>query len=92
MEFATSSVSSPGFEEYLPNENPATLSAALLQLVEPLKYCDTARRGYMVVTATATECRAQWVYVNTITSRQFTTSAETTLAVQAGNPGRLLKV
>ena len=39
----------------------------------------------MVVTATATECRAQWVYVNTITSRQFTTSAETTLAVQAGN-------
>ncbi|WP_284466306.1 alkaline phosphatase D family protein [Diaphorobacter nitroreducens] len=92
VEFATSSVSSPGFEEYLPNENPATLSAALLQLVEPLKYCDTARRGYMVVTATATECRAQWVYVNTITSRQFTTSAETTLAVQAGTPGRLLKV
>ncbi|MGB3880171.1 MAG: alkaline phosphatase D family protein [Diaphorobacter nitroreducens] len=92
VEFATSSVSSPGFEEYLPNENPATLSAALLQLVEPLKYCDTARRGYMVVTATATECRAQWVYVSTITSRQFTTSAETTLAVQAGTPGRLLKV
>lgn len=92
VEFATSSVSSPGFEEYLPNENPATLSAALLQLVEPLKYCDTARRGYMLVTATATECRAQWVYVNTITSRQFTTSAETTLAVQAGTPGRLLKV
>ena len=92
VEFATSSVSSPGFEEYLPNENPATLSAALLQLVEPLKYCDTARRGYMVVTATATECRAQWVYVNTITSGQFTTSAETTLAVQAGTPGRLLKV
>jgi len=92
VEFATSSVSSPGFEEYLPNENPATLSAALLQLVEPLKYCDTARRGYMVVTATATECRAQWVYVSTITSRQFTTSAETTLAVQAGTPGRLRKV
>lgn len=92
VEFATSSVSSPGFEEYLPNENPATLSAALLQLVEPLKYCDTARRGYMVVTATATECRAQWVYVNTIASRQFTTNAETTLAVQAGTPGRLLKV
>ena len=46
----------------------------------------------MVVTPTATECRAQWVYVNTITNRQFTTSAETTLAVQAGTPGRLLKV
>ncbi|AVP56989.1 alkaline phosphatase D family protein [Pulveribacter suum] len=91
VEFATSSVSSPGFEEYLPGEDPALLAGALLRLVEPLKYCDTARRGYMVVTATAAECRAQWVYVNTITSRQFTASAEATLAVKAGAPGRLVQ-
>lgn len=91
VEFATSSVSSPGFEEYLPGEDPATLSAALLQLVEPLKYCDTSRRGYMVVTATAAECRAQWVYVNTIASRQFTARADAALAVKAGAPGVLVQ-
>jgi alkaline phosphatase D len=91
VEFATSSVSSPGFEEYLPGENPAMLAGALTQLIEPLKYCDTARRGYMVVTATAQECRAEWVYVNTIASRQFSASTDAAWHVAAGTPGKLLK-
>lgn len=91
VEFATQSVSSPGFEQYLPNENPATLAGAFQQLVKPLKYCDTSRRGYMLVTATATECRAQWVYVSTIASRQYTATEETTMTVKAGAPGKLQK-
>ncbi len=88
VEFATSSVSSPGFEEYLPKENPAMLAGALQQLISPLKYCDTSRRGYMVVTATATECRADWVYVSTITSRSYTASTDKSLKVFAGADGR----
>jgi alkaline phosphatase D len=88
VEFATSSVSSPGFEEYLPNENPALLAGALQQLIAPLKYCDTSRRGYMVVTATPTACRADWVYVSTITSRTYTASTDRSLQVQAGAAGR----
>lgn len=87
VEFATSSVTSPGFEEYLPNENPATLAGALQQLIAPLKYCDTSRRGYMVLTATASECRADWVYVNTITSRNYTASTDKSLKVVAGAAG-----
>ena len=88
VEFATSSVSSPGFEEYLPKENPAVLAGALQQLISPLKYCDTSRRGYMLLTATATECRADWVYVNTITSRSYTASTDKSLKVLAGASGR----
>jgi alkaline phosphatase D len=88
VEFATSSVSSPGFEEYLPKENPATLAGAFQQLIAPLKYCDTSRRGYMLLTATATECRADWVYVNTITSRNYTASTDKSLKVLAGVSGR----
>jgi alkaline phosphatase D len=88
VEFATSSVSSPGFEEYLPKENPAMLAGALQQLISPLKYCDTSRRGYMVVTATATECRADFVYVSTITSRNYTASTDKSLKVLAGASGR----
>ena len=88
VEFATSSVSSPGFEEYLPKENPAMLAGALQQLIAPLKYCDTSRRGYMLVTATATECRADWVYVSTITSRTYTASTDKSLKVLAGVSGR----
>lgn len=91
VEFATSSVSSPGFEEYLPKENPAMLAGALQQLIKPLKYCDTSRRGYMVVTATADACRADWVYVNTITSRDFTASSDAAMKVMASAPGLLVK-
>ncbi|HEY9209523.1 alkaline phosphatase D family protein [Acidovorax sp.] len=88
VEFATSSVSSPGFEEYLPKENPAMLAGAFQQLIKTLKYCDTARRGYLLLTATATECRADWVYVNTITSRNYTASTDKSLKVLAGASGR----
>lgn len=59
VEFASASVTSPGCEAYLPGENPATLAAALTQLIGPLACGDTARRGYGVLTATATECRAE---------------------------------
>lgn len=92
VEFATSSVSSPGFEVYLPNEAPETLASNFQQLIPTLKYCDTSRRGYMVVTATAAECRAEWVYVDTIGSRTYTASTDATLRVLPGaaNVGRLV--
>lgn len=73
VEFATSSVSSPGFEAYLPTVNPAQLSGAFPLLIDDLVYADTSRRGFMVLEATAAEARAQWVYVDTISQRTFTT-------------------
>lgn len=69
VEFATASVSSPGFEAYLPTVEPAQLAAGLQALVPDLGYCDTSRRGFLVVTATPTECRADWYYVPGIASR-----------------------
>ncbi len=41
----------------------------------------------MVLTATASECRADWVYVNTITSRNYTASTDKSLKVVAGATG-----
>jgi len=90
VEFATSSVSSPGFEEYLPGEQPATLAAALTQLIGPLQYCDTSRRGYMLLTATAAECRADWVFVDTITSRSYVADATAAMRVLPGAGQRKL--
>ena len=87
VEFATSSVSSPGFETILP-EDPAVLAAGLTQLIGPLQYCDTSRRGYLLVTATAAECVANWVYVDTVASRTYTVDATTQRKVLAGAGGR----
>jgi len=92
VEFATTSVTSPGFEAYLPNENPAVLAGALQQLISPLKYCDTSRRGYMVLTATPEACQADWVYVNTIDSHAFVSSTDKSLKVMAGTAGRIVAV
>ncbi|MFZ5519791.1 MAG: alkaline phosphatase D family protein [Pseudomonadota bacterium] len=73
VEFATSSVTSPGLEGYFPNENPALVAAGLTQIIGPLQYANTKDRGYMVITATPQECRAEWHYVSTITSRSYGT-------------------
>lgn len=90
VEFATSSVTSPGFEEYLPNENPQQLAGALTQLIGPLEYADTSRRGYMTVTATATECRCDWIFVSTILNREYTASVGKSLRTLPGAGQRKL--
>ncbi|MEY2839893.1 MAG: hypothetical protein RJB60_2192 [Pseudomonadota bacterium] len=74
VEFATASVSSPGLEAYFPAENPAQVAAGLQQIIDPLVYAETGSRGFMVITATPTECRSEWYYVSTIKSRAYTTT------------------
>jgi len=88
VEFATSSVSSPGFEEILPSEDPAMLAGAFQQLIPTLKYADTSRRGYLLLTATHGECRGDWVFVDTITSRNYRASTDKSLKVLPGEAGR----
>jgi alkaline phosphatase D len=84
VEFATPGVTSPGLEEVLAGQDPAQLAAGLTQLIGPLQYCDAHRRGYMVVTATASDVRAEWRYVSTIDSRSFTVASDPVLKVRPG--------
>jgi alkaline phosphatase D len=84
VEFATPAVSSPGLETLLTGEEPSGLAASLTQLIGPLRYCDTSRRGFMLLTATATECRADWVYVNTVSSRTYFAVTDKSLSVLPG--------
>lgn len=88
VEFATSSVSSPGFEAYLPSVLPSTLASALEALIDPLRYAETSRRGFMVVTATPAECRADWYFVDTIAARSAAASLDKSLKVLPGASNR----
>jgi alkaline phosphatase D len=90
VEFATASVSSPGFESIFPDENPAVLAGSLTELIGPLVYCDTARRGFMLVTASRGECQAEWIYVNNIASRSYTASRDRVLKTLPGAANRRL--
>ncbi len=91
VEFATPSVSSPGFETIFPNEPPLAFAAALQQLIGPLVYADTSRRGFMVITATRSALRAQWTYVDTVTSRQYQVVEGPVLQTLPGAAGRRIE-
>lgn len=78
VEFATSSVSSPGLEYYLGIEEkdiPAT-EAAIVDLVENLAYANLMNRGLMTLTFSHQEVRSDWRYVDTIYTRGFTEAVE----------------
>ena len=89
VEFATSSVSSPGLEYYLniPAASAPTYEAGIVGLIENLQYCNLRDRGFMTVTFTANEAQAQWHYVDTILSDVFQeiTSRSASVSVNAGD-------
>lgn len=92
VELATPSVSSPGFEEALPDLPAAALSAVVLESntnpaparVDQLVYAETARRGFVLLELTRERATAQWVLVSTVFNRDYTATVDRTLSVQAG--------
>ena len=90
VEFGVTSVTSPGFEEIFANENPLKLAAGLEQIIGPLVYAETKNRGFMIVTATPTEARAEWRYVSTVKSKTYSMVAGKTLKTLPGAANRKL--
>ena len=83
QEFATSSVSSPGFEEYLSALPPAQTKQIFEGVVNDLRYADTSRRGFLLMTFTPTEAKGTFCFVSTVKSRTYTVDATTTLNFSA---------
>jgi alkaline phosphatase D len=71
VEFATASISSPGLERLLPLIPSGVLSDAFPKLVRDLRYAETSKRGYLVLTLTPAEARADWTEVSTVLSRSY---------------------
>ncbi|ELA9409043.1 alkaline phosphatase D family protein [Vibrio parahaemolyticus] len=83
VEFATSSVSSPGLEEYLVLDPVAIaqMEYTLPHLVSELQWADIKQRGFMRVTFTADAAQSTWYLVSTIKDKKYqvtTKSASTT--------------
>ena len=83
QEFGTSSVSSPGFEEYLAALPPAQTKQIFEGVVNDLRYADTSRRGFLLMNFTPTEAKGTFCFVSTVKSRTYTVDATTTLSVSA---------
>ncbi len=89
VEFATSSVTSPGLEDFLQLPQlawPAT-EQALQLLIDDLQYNNVGDRGYMVITFTPEKTDAEWVFIDNILSPEYTiqTSRAKQLSVAVGD-------
>jgi len=94
VEFAGTSVTSPGFE-MVPalgglassldgtKVAPGGVNGSGLGLVDDLNYSDTMRRGYLLMTITAASVKGEYVFVDTIGSTTYTASTGKTVTVSA---------
>ena len=83
VEFAGTSVSSPGLEYYL-NLDASTIAAteaAITGLVPDLQYCNLLDRGYLLIHFTPNAARAEWRYTSSV--KQASYSLQTSRGQQA---------
>ena len=84
VEFMPSSVSSPGISEYLPEHRPGSASEATLELNPNLQYLETTRRGWLCLSLTTEECTGEWHLLDTVHSREYSSSVDRRLSVASG--------
>ena len=92
VEFAGSSVTSPGFESAGLGGLAGSLDGSVLGsaavgtglgLIDDLNYADTVRRGYLLLTVTSADVKGEFVFVNTVKSTTYTASVGRTITVTA---------
>ncbi len=91
VEFATASVSSPGMEGAYPDRDPEDVASMMVDLIEPLYYAQTSKRGYMIVTASHEQVRCDWRFVDTVFKREFTAATERSLRTLPGPGNRKIE-
>ena len=84
VEFGTSSVSSPGFERALPLIANDLLADGFRRIIDDLRYAETSKRGYAVLTLTPAEARCDYIEVSTVLSRDYSVRTAATLRVLPG--------
>ncbi len=76
QEFATPGVSSPGLESALAALQPAQTNAIFRGVIDTLRYCDTARRGFLLMRFTPEQVRGDWYFLDTVKSRSYTVTQD----------------
>ena len=88
VEFATPSVTSAGLELEYPRITRQYLAEAFVQMVPDLRYAQTSDRGYLLVTLTAAQARADWIYVGSVFDNDLKSSVGRSLATLPGAANR----
>ena len=105
VEFAGTSVTSTGFESaglgalassidgsaLVPQLGNAAIGAGL-GLIDDVRYCDTTRRGYLVMTVTPAQVKGEYVYVSSVKEPTYTATVGRTITVAATAGGTAVPV
>jgi len=84
VEFAAPSVSSPGLEACYPELTPMDVAAMYRAMIPTLRYAETSRRGYLVLTATAQDLHVDYHFVDRTDHTDFTAALGQRLRVLPG--------
>ncbi len=84
VEFATQSVSSPGFETYLKGVPPKLLATQMVAANPSLRFAETSQRGYTHVRLTPAEAVAEWRFSAPVTARSPALQSVARARVRAG--------
>jgi alkaline phosphatase D len=90
FEVTTASVTSPGMESFM-GVGPSYVGAMMKKNPQML-YGEVRRRGYATVTFTPEAATAEWVFVNTIRSKEFTAEVDKSITVAARSEGSGMRV
>lgn len=94
VEFATTSVTAPGFESvglgslgpYVDGSGNPAAQGALgtgLGLIDDCNYTDLNRRGYLLMTVTNSDIKGEFVFLDTVKSKTYKASVGKTVTVAA---------
>jgi alkaline phosphatase D len=83
VEIGTPSVTSPGFENFLPLPEEQVVSATL-QASPELVYMKPLGRGWVALEVTPAQVSASWHFVSSVTQRDYVVTDGARLNVQAG--------
>ena len=84
VEFMTTSVTSPGFAEYLPEAYPGAVRDGSMAVNPHIRYMNTDRRGWLKLSVDADECRGEWRLIDRLRDVDYEISVDRRLAVRAG--------
>ncbi len=90
VEFAAPSVTSTGLEVAHTNVGRQYLADAFVRMMPDLKYAETSRRGYLVVTLTPQAAQCDWVFVSSVLQNSFDASVGRSLRTLPGISNRTL--
>lgn len=74
QQIATPSVSSPGIEHWVPMIPEAQLNQLARSIIDDIKWMEASQRGWVMLTVTPSEVKAEWNFVSSVFEKAFTSS------------------